>query len=113
MTPQGFEGSEMQKNWPHAPWHTIPEHCAEGLFLYIERGVPVGRFLRSLLSNDLKGTFSAADDINQRSVYEYVYFLYNAAPSQCWDSPEKYREWVGRGGLRGIKQRGEQPVESP
>lgn len=73
----------------------IPEHCQEALAGYILEHKPTGNFLQKLLSNDLKGTFEAADDINSKAVRNYVLFLYHCAPSSCWGSPEKVKSWLG------------------
>lgn len=82
----------------------LPEHCRDGMLNYIENGYPVGSFLQALLSNNLKETFGCADDVNQRRVFDYVHFLYNYAPAQCWGSPEAVAYWQERGGLNGRKE---------
>jgi hypothetical protein len=83
-------------------WDDIPDHCKEGLRAYIEKGEPVGSFLSALLSNDLKRTYEKADDTNIGRVKNYLMFLYNEAPSECWGSPDKYAGWQQRGGLNGL-----------
>jgi hypothetical protein len=79
----------------------VPEHCADGLLNYIENGTPVGSFLTALLSNDLRETYACADNINSHRVRDYVTFLYNYAPAQCWGSPARVEAWQARGGLKG------------
>jgi hypothetical protein len=77
----------------------VPEHCRDGLLGYIEHGHPVGDFLTALLSNNLKETFACADDVNAQHVRDYVDFLYNYAPAQCWGSKEAVEAWQLRGGI--------------
>lgn len=83
-------------------WHKIPPHCREGLKRYVERGVPVGHFLTALLSNDLKETYSRADETNARHIRDYIMWLYNEAPAGCWGSPKRFKDWIARGGLVGL-----------
>jgi hypothetical protein len=83
-------------------WDDIPDHCKEGLRGYIEKGEPVGSFLSALLSNDLRKTYEKADDTNIGRIKNYLMFLYNEAPSECWGSPDKYAGWQKRGGLHGL-----------
>jgi hypothetical protein len=70
-----------------------------GLRRYIEHGIPPGSFLTALLSNDLRGTFERADDENRAAVENWIRFLYNYAPSECWGSPAKLTTWCQHGGL--------------
>ncbi len=79
----------------------IPSHMQGAMERYIENGESVGGFLSALLSNDLRETFSRADDTNQRAVLAYVQFLYNYAPSGCWGSRERFDKWQAQGGLNG------------
>ena len=72
--------------------HGLPN--GDQLVAYIEDGCPVGGFLKALISNDLRGTYDAADIHNTQAVRDYVLFLYNHAPSACWGSPERYDAWL-------------------
>lgn len=83
----------------------IPPHCREGLIEYIRVGRPVGSFLTAVLSNDLREAFSRADDENLHALIDYVKYLYNYAPSQCWGSPSKVTRWIEIGGLAGDSRR--------
>ncbi len=84
-------------------WDWIPDHMWDGMREWIENGVPQGDFLMAVLSNDLKEACGRADNINQRRLFQYCQFLYNAAPSACWGSPEQVAWWRERKGLRGIE----------
>ena len=82
--------------------HKIPEHMRDAMRRWIERGIPGGSFLNAVLSNNLSGAFGRADDINRAAIGDYVSFLYWDAPSGCWGSPEKVKEWAAHGGLIGL-----------
>lgn len=82
-----------------ADWSLIPEYMIGGLRRYIEHGVPPGSFLTALLSNDLRGTFECADDENRKCVENYVRFLYNYGPSECWGSRARFDAWCKSGGI--------------
>lgn len=85
----------------------VPAHCADGLLRYIENGETVGGFLTALLCCDLKETFARADDINGSRVRDYLKFLYNYAPAQCWGSREAVDAWQAHGGLVGLQRKRE------
>lgn len=72
----------------------IPQRMFRGLRLYIEKRVPIGDFLRAVLSNDLTGAVLCADDVNIRNLPAYVYYLYNEAPAGCWGSVAKVEKWL-------------------
>lgn len=75
--------------------YNIPEHCRDGLAGYLTREYTrIGSFLTALLSNDLKETFARADDANQMAIRNYIYFLYNEAPTGSWGSPERVQAWL-------------------
>lgn len=81
-------------------WSMVPGHMIGGLRRYIERGIPPGSFLTAVLSNDLKEACHRADETNKRCLWDFVYFLYNYAPRECWGGPERVREWIEKGGLK-------------
>ena len=72
----------------------LPEHCREGMILYIEYGVIPGSFLTAVIENDLVHSFAYADDINIKRLFDYAGFLYNECPSQAWGSKEKVAAWA-------------------
>ena len=69
--------------------------------LYIEEGIDGGSFLFALLSNNLGQAFCRADSDNTKAMKEWVMFLYNQAPSDCWGSKEKVQAWIKDGGITG------------
>jgi hypothetical protein len=85
-------------------YEKLPTYMIGGIKLYIEDGIKPGSFLVALLSNDLMGAFTKADDANSRMMRDWVMFLYNDAPSSCFGSPEAYKEWIKVGGLNGITE---------
>lgn len=82
-----------------ADWSLIPDRMIGGMRRYIENGIEPGDFLRAVLNNDLQEACGRADAENQRILFQYVKFLYNYAPSDCWGSPEKVEKWLDEGGL--------------
>lgn len=75
----------------------IPEHCQSWLLDYLRYGIQPGGFLLAVLSNDLKDACARADETNQRALYDYIYVLYNDAPSDAWGSPAHVTAWIARG----------------
>ena len=80
-------------------WGLIPEHMIGGLRRYIENGIEPGHFLEAVLCNNLKGSVAYSDGINKHRLVDYVTFLHNFAPMQCWGSVERYEAWIKQGGL--------------
>jgi hypothetical protein len=73
---------------------TIPAHMIIGLADYIDNHIPTGGFLEAILSNDLIAACCKADNVNITRIHVYIAYLYNNAPSLCFGSPERYREWI-------------------
>lgn len=61
---------------------------------YLEHGISGGHFFTSFLSNDLMGALGRADQTNLHQFPEIGKWLYNYAPSQCYGSPDKVKEWM-------------------
>lgn len=80
----------------------LPDHMRDGMRLYIEKGIPPGHFMTSVLSNDLMGAMGRADDINRHRIFDYAAFLYNEAPIGCFGSPDHVSEWLKAGGIEGL-----------
>ena len=76
----------------------IPERMRPSIDLYINDRVPPGDFLISVLYNDLREACGRADDENIANLPAYVAFFYNHAPSSCWGSPEKVKNWLAKKG---------------
>jgi len=84
-------------------YDSLPEHMRGSIKRYIDNGVPPGDFLQAVLSNDLKESFSRADDKNIAAMFDWVCFLYNYAPIHCHGSKEKMEMWIESGGLHGLE----------
>ena len=78
-------------------------YMTEAVKRYVEEGEAVGHFLTALLSNDLVGAFSRADDSNREKMWDWVKFLWNEVPSNCWGSREQVIRWQKKGGKKGLK----------
>ena len=72
----------------------IPDRMLGGLTRYVEHGIEPGDFLAAVISNDLKGAVSRADDENLANLPAYVAWLYNEAPIGCCGSPENMQRWM-------------------
>lgn len=83
----------------------VPVHNHESLNAYIMDGRPVGSFLHAVLTNNLRDSFGQADRINTTFLRETVSWLYNHAPCDCWQSPQKVEEWKAAGGLNGLRKK--------
>lgn len=97
----------MAEYTEEADWSIIPQHCRDGLKLYIERGIPPGSFLEAVVSNDLREACGRADHINRYRIFDYVSFLSQYAPFVAWGSPERYHSWIRKGGWIGVHDGGE------
>ena len=85
--------------------YNLPPYMWDGLDRYMTHGILPGSFLTAVLSNDLKEAVARADENNQRSLVNWVGFLYNTAPTACWGSPERFENWT--------KQRGWEAYQLP
>lgn len=72
----------------------VPEHMHQTLINYITVRQPIGAFLTAVLSNDLSEACVRADDTNVTKLHEFIRFLYNYAPSQCWHSKKNVDKWL-------------------
>jgi hypothetical protein len=78
--------------------YAIPEYMQSGLERYVESHIAPGDFLQAVICNDLRLAAIRADDVNILLLGEYVKWLYNETPIECWGNPEKYKAWVDRAG---------------
>src|SRR3712207_6166925 len=66
----------------------------EGLVEYLVARRPTGRFLASVLANDLRGAAVRADLENRLGLWNLVVFLDNFAPAPAWGSPTAVEQWL-------------------
>ena len=74
--------------------YNIPGRMHFGIMSYILDHKRPGDFLCSVISNNLKEAVGRADDENVLLLQQYVRWFYNYAPSPCWGSAEKMRDWL-------------------
>ena len=72
----------------------LPEHTEQALKDYIDRGVPVGGFLHSVLSYDLFGAVNRADNLNLPVIKDIVNWVIWHAPEPCYGSEAKVLRWI-------------------
>ena len=72
----------------------VPEQLHEGLTEYIAARLPMGHFLTSVVSNDLREACARADGTVRNHLADIVFFLYNYAPGNCWGTPELVVAWL-------------------
>ena len=85
-------------------YNQIPNsYMIDGVKRYVENGGDAGDFLTALFSNDLVGALSRADDSNREKIWDWVKFLWNEVPSNCWGSREQVIQWQKKGGKKGLK----------
>ena len=72
----------------------IPSYMQGGLLRYIVNHIEPGSFLSAVLCNNLKEAVACADEVNRNILCNYVFFLYNYAPSQCWGSAHRVEKWL-------------------
>jgi len=72
----------------------VPVHTVGALERYINDRIPTGGFLNAVLTNDLVGAISYADEDNLRAIPEIVKFLYNNVPMNAWRDEENVKKWL-------------------
>lgn len=92
-------------------WDMIPAHSRDGLTGWFEFGRKPGGFLVAVLSNNLKWAYARADSVNINCIEQYVKFLMQFAPDECWGSAGAVEDWSQKGGLRGIRNEEFQTLE--
>jgi len=61
---------------------------------YINTGIKPGQFVQAILENNLVDACSYADIRARRRIYEYVCWLCNNAPEECWGSERAVYDWL-------------------
>ena len=74
-------------------YQKLPEQYRKEIRRYIEEGFLPGAFLTKVLWNDLVAAVSHCSGPLE-DMKAVVVWLYNEAPSACWGSPEKVRDWM-------------------
>lgn len=89
LTPQDIDAMQREACY-------VPEHNRDTLIQYIEIGSPVDSLIEAVLRGDLFDAFGRADHINAQHVGTICAWLYNYAPSPCFGSPEKVKNWFAK-----------------
>ena len=74
--------------------YKVPKHLISSLADFFIDGVPVGSFLQSVLTNDLKMACAKADEYSQKGLWDIVNFCYNVLACSSWGSQEAYDSWI-------------------
>lgn len=82
----------------------LPDHMEESITGYVFEGRPVGNFLQALLKNNLQMTFAYADEQNRKRIHQWVQFIYNDVPADCWGDDERIKNWIEIGGYDPLNQ---------
>lgn len=95
-----LERMVIQEELDRAQFSLLPEDIAP-LIRYIAHKIEPGSFLRAVLENNLSEAMGRADMYNRRKIFEYVQWLYNEAPADCWGSPQNVHDWLYGKALNG------------
>lgn len=74
----------------------IPKRTLEALNRYIKDHIKPGHFLTAVLSNNLTETHRSGDSDNIGALGELLSHLRWEIPDNCWGSPEKVQNWLGK-----------------
>ena len=72
-----------------------PGNTVGGAKRWIESGILPGDFLTAVIQNHLTEALGKADDENRAAIFKIISWWHHEAPSSCWGSPEKVKEWRG------------------
>ena len=72
----------------------IPQYMANGVYNYLNLGLPPGHFLSAVICNDLREAVERADSSNELRLAAWVKFFYNYCPSNSWGSKEIMIKWM-------------------
>ena len=83
----------------------IPWNTAYALSEYVVFGEPVGGFLSSVLSNNLRESVFRADSENLLALSDICRYIYNNIPADCSGNVDSVNAWIKRGGLSQLVSR--------
>ena len=90
----GFTQIRIARENEQSAFGKIPERMHGALIRWVIYRIPPGHFLSAILKNDLREAVSRADDENVGILHQWVRFLHNHTPSECWGSKEVFDRWV-------------------
>jgi len=77
----------------------FPDETRKSLISYVLLGAPVGCFLTAVLRDSLSTAVLTASGGNMLLLHDYVRFLHDYFPDECWGSAFRVGEWARHGGL--------------
>jgi hypothetical protein len=87
----------MTKKFEWNFFSKVPDHTQEALERYFLYAMEPGRFLRSVLVNDLYSSVARADTWNKTALADIVTWIAENAPEGSWGHEDYYREWIAKG----------------
>ena len=86
-----------REDWGKAMQTHLPSHMHDGFVWWIALGREdmLGGFMRAMLEGNLFGAYRKADSQNFANMENWVRFLVNYAPSDCFGSEARVRNWPG------------------
>jgi hypothetical protein len=83
--------------------YDIPQRTKETIDNYVQHGIPMGGFLKSVFSNNLVGAVGSADNENYQSLKAIIQYMYCETPSICWGDVGIIKAWINHSGLKGME----------
>ena len=80
----------------------VPGYMLPGLARYVMYGIKPGSFLKALMENDFLKIVTKADNENKSCLLNWALVVYSYLPMGCCGSPAKVKNWIEKGGLKGI-----------
>jgi len=70
------------------------EEFKESVNLYLVHKILPGSFVRSVLGNDLSGSFMYADTESRENLFEFVKYIFNEVPGGAWGSYKIVQDYL-------------------
>lgn len=80
-------------------YENISDNIIVSLQRYLDKGMPPGSFLSSVLENDLFQAVAHADPTRKQNLSAIAKFIYNSIPSKARGSKEKVDNIINNGGI--------------
>lgn len=82
-------------------YDVIPDHILWSINAYVKYGQYPGKFIESVVSNNLSESIAYADKDCQRALAAIVKYFYNKTPGICWGDKDKFSAWCRQRGAEG------------
>lgn len=100
----GAEGALRRLCYENLREQGVPTVHHRALVAYLVDHEPLGPMLHALVSNDLKGFVTYADELSRQSLHAYIHFLDICASPGCWGSVQAVEGWLLLGKVRKLAQ---------